>query len=387
MNLYRKVETKKEMTMKRMMALLTAVAISAVSSATPTISNVKVTPISPLGLAIDYNVSGAKANYSLQVSATVGNETYVAKTLVGGTNCENGSRRVYWNMAKDGITQDATDAEVSLRYVDAPYCVIDLLNGAEAGSYLVAYTNVPSSEVFNTTEYKTTKLVLKRVDAGSFKMQGSLAVTLTKPFYMGLFEVTQKQWMLVTGTNKNWNANYGKGETLPAYYVSYNDIRGSSDGAMWPVTNAVDLSSFLGKLRTRTGLLFDLPTEAQWEYTCRAGTTTTYNYGDVANGDYMWSYDLNSDGKSHEVGTKLPNDWGFYDMHGNVWEWCLDRCSYSVLPSSGTDPKGPSSGSARVFRGGAFDRDSGSCTSSSRGYFGTSGAFDDRGLRLSIPLP
>ena len=202
---------------------------------------------------------------------------------------------------------------------------------------------------FNQTEYKTTKLVLKRVDAGSFKMQNSSTVKLTKSFYMGLFEVTQKQWYQVTGSNPCSSTSYGKGDAYPVHYVSYNDIRGSSKGANWPTSNAVDSSSFLGKLRSRAGLEFDLPTEAQWEYTCRAGTTTTYSYGNNANGDYMW-YDDNASA-SHIVGTKKANPWGFYDMHGNVWEWCLD---WHGTLSYGTDPGGSSSGSYRVRRGGSW---------------------------------
>jgi formylglycine-generating enzyme required for sulfatase activity len=121
----------------------------------------------------------------------------------------------------------------------------------------------------------------------------------------------------------------------------------------------------MGKLRARTGLDFDLPTEAQWEYACRAGTTTTYSYGNSADGNYMW-YDSNSNSKTHVVGTKQPNLWGLYDMHGNVSEWCLDW--YGTL-SYGTDPKGSSSGSNRVKRGGSWYYYAGSCASFIRGDF------------------
>ena len=145
--------------------------------------------------------------------------------------------------------------------------------------------------------------------------------------------------------------------------VSYNAIRGSSDGAQWPASNAVDSDSFLGKLRARTELDFDLPTEAQWEYACRAGTTTTYSYGNSADGNYMWYRD-NSSSQTHEVGTKQPNPWGLYDMHGNVKEWCIDWYASSL--GGGTDPKGSSSGSKRVFRGGTEGSIASYCTSSFR---------------------
>ena len=155
-------------------------------------------------------------------------------------------------------------------------------------------------------------------------------------------------------------------------------IRGSSNGAKWPSSSAVDSDSFMGKLRARTGLDFDLPTEAQWEYACRAGTTTTYYWGNSMNGNYAW-YSDNSSSTSHIVGTKAPNAWGLYDMSGNMWEWCLDW--YGTL-AYGTDPKGSSSGTGRVGRDGSWHGSAGLCTSSYRydGY--SSAASYDRGFRL-----
>ena len=265
------------------------------------------------------------------------------------------------------------------------YCVIDLSAGSSASSYPVTYMDVPPSGGFNVSEYKATKLVLKCIEAGSFKggsfkMGGSYNVTLTKPFYCGLFEVTQRQWELVMGSNPCSSTSCGKGNSYPVHYVSYNMIRGSSAGAGWPASSAVDASSFMGKLRARTGLDFDLPTEAQWEYACRAGTTTTYSYGDSANGSYMWC-SSNSSSKSHEVGTKSPNPWGLYDMHGNVWEWCLDWYN-SSLTSGVTDPKGSSSGSYRVKRGGGWSSDASSCASSNRSSIYPSSENSSYGFRL-----
>ena len=219
-------------------------------------------------------------------------------------------------------------------------------------------------------------------------MRNSTEVTLTKPFFIGVFEVTQRQWLLVMGSwpNKSPSSEYGVGDEYPANYVTYNNIRGSSSGSQWPSSSAVDSSSFLGRLRSKTGLDFDLPTEAQWEYACRAGTTTTYSYGDSADGDYMW-YQGNSSLKTHPVGTKKPNQWGLYDMHGSLWEWNLDW--YGSTLAYGTDPKGASSGSLRVLRGGCFANDPSVCTSSYRGGIAPSDGdgLYKYGFRISRTLP
>ncbi len=255
------------------------------------------------------------------------------------------------------------------------YLVIDLAGGANASSYPVTYLAEPPEGGFNTDEYKTTKLALRRLEPGPVPTHDA---TLTKPFYVGLYEVTQKQWELVMGTRPSYFSNDSDFAMRPVEQVSYDMIRGSSLGAQWPASNAVDSDSFLGALRARTGLDFDLPTEAQWEYACRAGTTTTYGYGDSANGDYMW-YGDNSSRQTHAVGEKLPNAWGLYDMHGNVWEWCLDWDGSSL---SGNDPVGSSSGSYRVLRGGGWYSYADYCSSSYRFNDYPSYSYDNDGFRL-----
>ena len=160
-----------------------------------------------------------------------------------------------------------------------------------------------------------------------------------------------------------------KGDMRPVEKVSYNDIRGSSEGAKWPASSAVDGKSFMGRLRTRTKLDFDLPTEAQWEYACRAGTTSEYNNGGNSENDLkqIGRYRHNrSDGRggaaNHTViGAYMPNRWGLYDMHGNVWEWCCDW--RGDLSSGVKDPKGSSSGDRRVLRGGSWVYDARLCRS------------------------
>ena len=161
-------------------------------------------------------------------------------------------------------------------------------------------------------------------------------VVISKPFYMGVTEVTQAQYEAVMGTNPK-NPYAFKGPANPVDSASWNE--------------AVE---FCRKLSEKTGKTVRLPTEAEWEYACRAGTKTRFSFGDSegALGDYAW-YMGNSGNKTQPVGRKKPNPWGLYDMHGNVMEWCADMYgNYSSEAS--TDPQAPGSGGRRVFRGGSW---------------------------------
>ena len=279
------------------------------------------------------------------------------------------------------------------------YCVIDLSAGSSGETYPLTFLAEPpkdSTNGFNITEYKTTKLVLQRIPAGSFIMGSDQSaedhlVTLTRAFYIGVFEVTQKQWELVMDSNPSTYV----GNARPVESVSYGDIRGSSLGAQWPSSDAVDDTSFMGKLRAKTGVHFDLPTEAQWEYVCRAGTTTAYSYGDTPNGDYMWYYSnthINAQDAStpHEVGTRKQNPWGLYDMHGNVSEWCLDWYVYGVL-EYGEDPVGSAKydsvrGAFRMVRGGGAGSVATYCGSMTRSGIYPTQVSSLTGLRLVLML-
>lgn len=358
---------------------LSALVCMAAFADTPTITGVTAQQRYPWNGKVDisYTITGdvaAEAKQravftSLKVTATdKDTETiYEATQLSGDASLAEGIHSIVWDMDAEGLSVKSTNIVFTVECATTPalYCVIDLSGGSSASSYPVTYLAEPPSGGFNVDTYKTTKLVLRRIEAGSFKMEGEYDVTLTKSFFAGIFEVTQQQYSLIMGSNPSQN----KGDKRPVEMVSYDALRGTSSGAMWPSSSAVDQSSFIGKLRTRTGLNFDLPTEAQWEYSCRAGTTSKYNNGGNTEIDLkkLGRYTSNqSDGKggySHfetTVGSYQPNAWGLYDMHGNVWEWCLD---WNGEMNYGDDPVGQASGTGRCLRGGSWHVQASACTS------------------------
>ena len=205
------------------------------------------------------------------------------------------------------------------------------------------------------------KLELVLVPAGRFKMGSPTDekgrddnetlhwVAITRPFYIGKYKMTQEQWEKVMGANPS---NF-KGAKNPVENVSWDGCQG-----------------FLKKLNgmgVEEGQ-FRLPTEAQWEWACRAGTRTRFCSGDADESlpDYAW-FDANSGNTTHPVGEKKPNAWGLFDMHGNTWEWCGDWYGESGggwVPQH--DPAGPATGSDRVLRGGSWNHSPGRCRSAFR---------------------
>ncbi len=187
--------------------------------------------------------------------------------------------------------------------------------------------------MMGTPESEKDELDLERDEFGFNETQHE--VTLTKPFYLGIYTVTQEQWEAVMGTGFLWfggNPSSNKGAKLPVTNVSWEDCH-----------------KFIKKLNAKTKGGYRLPTEAEWEYACRAGTTTAYSFGDS-----LTKADANFAGDSIKaVGSYKPNAFGLYDMHGNVYEWC--ESWYDDYPAGAvTDPNGPATGYARVLRGGAF---------------------------------
>lgn len=142
----------------------------------------------------------------MTVTDNVSNETYTATTLSGDLSLSAGTHSLVWDMAEDGLSLQTSNVmfTVSCEKTSARYCVVDLSAGSSASSYPVTYLIEPPSDGFNTDEYKTTKLVLRRIESGIFNMLNYSNVTLTKPFYIGRFEMTQKQYQLVMGRNPSY---------------------------------------------------------------------------------------------------------------------------------------------------------------------------------------
>ena len=288
------------------------------------------------------------------------------------------------------------------------YVVIDLSGGTNATHYPLSYLDeVPTGGWSDA--YKTSKLVLRHIPAGSFVMGARATdypgavntnlhmVTITRDFYMGVFEVTQRQWELVMGNRPSAFTNETCYATRPVECVSYVDIRGGVKGIAWPKSKDVDEGSFMAQMRKKSGLTgFDLPTEAQWEYACRAGTTTALSNGknlsdmtnavelaetvryafnsgwatDVYRGfadGYTWTdYNCTDVKGTAKVGSYPANPFGLYDMDGNVCEILIDVYTNRLYGS--INPIGPAASTTnrRVYRGGGWRFPAYDCPSGKR---------------------
>ncbi len=200
-------------------------------------------------------------------------------------------------------------------------------------------------------------------------------VTISRGFFIGKHEVTQAEYAAVTGSNPS---TFTSDPSLPVENVDWHEA-----------TNYCALLTAREQAagRIATYCVYRLPTEAEWEYACRAGTTTRFSFGDdpgyASLSSYAW-FDSNSAGSTHPAGLKSANPRGLHDMHGNVWEWCLDWWSGSLPGGTVADPQGPPTGSYRVFRGGSWFSGARSCRSASRGSFSPNSSGFSIGFRVVL---
>jgi serine/threonine protein kinase/formylglycine-generating enzyme required for sulfatase activity len=257
-----------------------------------------------------------------------------------------------------------------LALVPAPRLAVAPFDETEAKEHQEAWAKHVGVPV-DTTNAIGMKLVL--IPPGEFAMgEGGDAhrVTITKPFYLGKYEVTQQEWERVMVNTPS----HFKGLKNPVESVSWEDCQ-----------------IFLKRLGEKCGAVegsYRLPSEAQWEYACRAGSSGKWFFGESEAElvDYGW-YKENSEEKTHPVGLKKANDWGLYDVYGNVWQWCADWYDKDYYKRSpGIDPAGPLSGSRRVLRGGSWNHPAGSCRSANRDNREPGYRISSHGLRVSLVL-
>jgi formylglycine-generating enzyme required for sulfatase activity len=251
---------------------------------------------------------------------------------------------------RKAITELQTKSRTTMKIVQKSYSLqgirLDILDGLGNSSNSFEFCQIPSGSFM----------------MGDDKGNGPIhQVTISQDFYLGKFTVTQAQWETVMGNNPS----KFKGANLPVEKVAWDDCQ-----------------EFIRNLNATCKGAFRLPTEAEWEYACRAGSNGEYCFGDNETqlGDYAW-YSANSGKQTQPVGKKRPNAWGLHDMHGNVFEWCQDW--HNTYPSGrATDPQGASSGSFRVYRGGCWSRNANEAMSAHRISCAPNHRYDILGFRL-----
>ena len=409
-------------------AALAAMTTATLTAAVPEVSNATMTQAADRLVTITYSLADAPAVITLDIQT---NNTQGTWTSIGGANIQNvtgdvwkkvetGNRTIQWrpdlSWPDHKVADGGARAVVTAWALDntPDYMVVDISAAAQPNTqmYYPAVEFLPGG-LFGNDDYRTTKLVMRKIMAkdvmwtmGSTTLETNTRkdreathlVTLDSNYYIGVFEVTQSQWSLIQPDRPTpaYYSNASYRSMRPVEQVSYNEIRNAANSTAantaydWP--NDPNPGSFLGLLRTKTGIDFDLPSEAQWEFAARAGNGST-KWGDGSgitntdtdgnlnslgryqkNGGKPGSSDpaasVNADNATAIVGSYRPNDWGLYDTAGNVWEWCLDWREDDITSFNGRvniDSANPSktlsgaTGSTRIGRGGAWNAGAGYC--------------------------
>ena len=438
------------MNIKSMTMAAGMMSASALFAATPVVSDVTMSQAdTSRRVTISYKLANAPAVVTLDVETngpngwvSIGGEHIqrvtgdVWKRVSGKTTYE-----MVWRPDLDWpdqvVPSGGARARVTAWAVDntPKYMVVDIAEGAKANAERVRY--FPDVEflpggLMTNPDYRTTSIVLRRIPAADVEWtMGSVEETnrssnetthkvkLGDDYYMGVFQITQKQWRMLTGYNKSYfNRPNDLNDMRPVEMVSYNEVRSTCGKDVSDTQVPADTShdypedphgdSFLGKLRDRTGLEFDLPSEAQWEFAARAGNGE-WRWGDGSlytspwlcanqkgrcqrNGgclsDGSWSTppaDSDETKGTSFVGTfGASNDWGLYDCHGNVQELCLDWYKADITGDNGAVISTP--GTTRIVRGGGFSNRSYECRSAYRNSVSPSGRYNTVGVRVCCPM-
>ena len=374
--------------------------------------------------------------YTLDEAAYVTMDVLTNGVSIGGQNIQNvvgdcfklvpaGAHTIRWFARVSWPDQRFDGNVVTVRLTasaaDVPPDVMDINLETKDVAYYPSMDYLPDGGLAND-KYRTTHLVMKKVHAAgqTFTMgsppsespyrsndgEDPHLVSLTHDFYLAIYETTRKQFSLMGCAEPTFGTAgtpYGTDDPdqCPADRITYNNLRGAYSSIDWPNTGT-SVGGYLATIRTTTGIsTFDLPTEAQWEFACRAGTTTAMyngkgNASENSNSDVAeiawYYYNSDSGSKVHAVGGKPANPWGFYDMYGNVREWCLDWWGYydtSVSPA--IDPVGPTvsgdaNGGWRMTRGGDYTSGAKMNRSAYRGGKRPQNADATFGFRLCLPL-
>ena len=418
--------------MKGIFLSLSLVSASAAFALGPTISGVTYSQPSGAGaVTIEYTVSESAivtvdvltngvslgaANLQDFSEAGVPAETGSAfNRVVAG-----GKHTVRWKPYKSLPPMTFGNGEVDVRLtaysLKAPplYLLADL--SAPSNVHYYASTNdLPFGSLVTNDPYRSTHFLMRRIDAAGIRWRMGAAslemstevqsksadtlthetphpVTLTNDYYIGVFEVTQAQHLRVAGTNPSVFQDpekYPDHDFMPVENVTVSTLAGTSD---WRRSgDAVGSGSVLDKWRKRTSLVLDLPTEARWEYACRAGSTNSYNNGSESGlSGIAWYGASSNTGSTHPVGGKTPNAWGLYDMHGNVFEPTTSNWNNGITTDPVVDPDGYVAGASKftvTVKGGSWNYGATAASAAAGRTTRVTAADNYYGYRLWAPLP